>query len=445
MYDVAIIGAGVTGCFVAKELSRYNLKVAVFEKNPGVGLSQTKENCGVIYPFQLPLKSLKGKLCLEGNKMIDKEAKELGFNFRRVGLILIATDNIKKLLIPVLKRKIEKYVELRVLNKEEIIAMEKNLKDEKIKGGIYIPSAGITNPVEMCFSSFLFSKLNGVDFLFNCKVRNIKRFPDHFLLETDEGTFKSNYVINCTGIYADEVAKMVGCETRAKTKANFVRCIYVTFDDIGFSNHLIVPISINGKDSPGLLISADNRTILGPKIVYTEGKEDDRIHRREVEELIDGVSSFLKNLPEKVSAYCSGVRSARDLFINQPVRNFINVFGDANLAAVPAIARYVLRMLASSGINLKKKEEIKRVKIVRFSELSDEERERIIKENPKYGRIICLCHLVSEAEVEEVLKLNPCFDSVRHVTGAGKSCEKCHADIMVFIQRSLNYLSGCKK
>jgi len=440
VYDVAIVGAGVTGCFVAKELSKYNLKVIVFERKAAMGLEQTKGCSGVIHAFQLPFNSLKGKLCLEGNAMMDEESEELGFSFKRVGLLLVATNRITKILLPFLKAYFSRYVEVEKIEREEILEMEPNLR-ENVKGGLLFPSAGVVNPVEMTYAAYRFAKENGVEFKFNSKVEDISRKPNSFVLKTSDGEFEAKYVLNCAGVYADDVAKMVGYELKITPGKGS----HMVFNEKGFSNHLIAAIPLKPDKRTkggGALVSIDGKVIWGPNLVDVESKEDTSVTREEIEGLKRKFGRLFKRLPKDVIAYYAGVRSiaGNDFVINQPIRNFINVAGiqSPGLTAAPAIARRVVRMLAASGLELKKKENTIKYKFTRIRELSKDEIEKVVEQNPDYGEIICLCNLVSKAEILEVARDFPSFDAVKHITRAGMDCNKCHADIIVLMQRECN-------
>ncbi len=439
MYDVVIIGAGVTGCFIAKELAKYQLDVAVLEKNYGPGLGQTKGCSGIIHPFQLPFGSLRGKLCIEGNKMMDEEARELGFLFKRVGLLLVATNAITYLLLPILKFYFSRHVKVELLKKEEVIKMEPHLKN--VKGALFFPTAGVVNPVEMTFLAYKFAKENGVKFFFGRRVVGIKRKPNSFVVKTTEEEFESKFVINCAGLYADEVSKMVGY----KLEITPGKGSHIVFGEVGFANHIIakIPLKPNKRTKGGgALVSIDGKPIWGPNLIDVNDKEDTSVKPEEIEGILNKFGVLFDRLPEKIVAYYAGVRSiaGRDFIINQPVRNFINVAGiqSPGLTAAPAIAKKVVKMLAGSGLKLKRKAKIVRYKFLRFRELKEEEMDELIKNDPRYGEVVCLCNLVSRAEIENVLAETPCFDVVRHVTRAGMDCCKCHADIIILMQRRTN-------
>ncbi len=440
MYDVAIIGAGVVGCFIAKELSKYELKVAVFERKSCPGLEQTKGCSGIIHAFQLPFNLLKGKLCLEGNKMMDREARELGFEFKRIGLMLLATNWLSFALLPILKYYFSRYVEVKKLSREEVLRLEPNVT-ENVKSGLLFPSAGVVNPVEMTFAAYKFAKLNGVEFFFDCKVEDIRRMPDHFALVTRLGEFKSKFVINCAGIYADEIAKMIGYELEMVPGKGS----HIVFAEKEFTKHIIAAIPLKPDrrtKGGGALVSIDGKPIWGPNLVDVNEKDDTSVSREEVEGLKKKFGKLFRRLPEGISAYYAGVRSiaGRDFVINQPIRNFINVAGiqSPGLTAAPAIAKKVVGMLAGSGLTLKKKKNIVYPKFRKLRNMSEDEMEEAIRQDARYGEIVCLCNLVSRAEIEDVLSFAPCFDVVKHVTRAGMDCCKCHADIMILMQRHVN-------
>lgn len=440
MYDVAIIGAGVTACFIAKELSKYKLDVIVFEKKTAMGLEQTKGCSGVIHAFQLPFNSLKGKLCLEGNAMMDAESEELGFRFRRVGLLLLATNKLTKMLLPALKMYFSRYVEVREVSREEIISMEPNI-NENVKGGLLFPSAGVVNPVEMTYMAYRFAKENGVEFKFNSSVVGIKRRLNSFIVKTTNGDFEAKFIINCAGVYADEIARMVGYNlTIIPGKGS-----HIVFNEKGFANHLIAAIPIKPDrrtKGGGALVSIDEKAIWGPNLVDVEEKDDTSVRKEEVEGIKIKFGKLFKRLPEEIIAYYAGVRSiaGKDFVINQPVRNFINVAGiqSPGLTAAPAIAKRIVKMLLGSGVELKRKREITKPKFVRLRDLKIEEMGEIVRQNSEYGEIVCLCNLVSKAEILEVAKDFPSFDAVKHITRAGMDCCKCHADIIILMQRHCN-------
>ncbi|MBO8182884.1 MAG: NAD(P)/FAD-dependent oxidoreductase [Archaeoglobus sp.] len=468
IFDVTIIGAGVTGCFIAKELSKYKLRVLVVEKEPTVAMGPTKGCSGIIHAFQLPFGSLKGKLCLEGNKLMDEEAKELGFRFKRVGLLLICKSFLSSLVARIVKPYFSRYLEVRYLGEEEIKELEPNVE---AKGGLLFPSGGVVNPVEMTFKAKLFAELNGVEFRFESKVvgidvidvvdaSDIGNIGDvsevgevggvtdstdamdttmgtvmdttdtrdtadenpyfEVTLESEEGEEKiiSRYVINCAGLYADEIAAMVG----DKIKIIPGKGSHVVFEDKDFSYHLIavLPLMPERKTKGGgSLVTIDGNLIWGPNLVDVENKEDRSVKKEEVDALIKKHSKPFKKLPEKAVSVYAGVRAiaGKDFIINSPIKNFINVAGiqSPGLTAAPAIARLVVRILKESlekkGLRLEKKEE-KSLKLISSREQNVEP--------------ICHCRNVSSDEICRIISDGAgTLDDVKHLTGATMECGRC--------------------
>lgn len=437
MKDVLIVGAGVTGSFIAKELSKYELDVVVVERKSGPGLGQTKGCSGIIHSFQLPFRSLKGKLCLKGNAMMDAEAEELGFTFRRVGLILVATNILTFLAIPL----IQLYLRLngvvsKRLSKKKVLEMVPNIRKD-IWGGLFLPTAGVVNPVEMTTSAIRFAKVNGVEVHYDCEVTGIEKKGEGFVVKTTRGDFEAKCVINCAGLYADDIARMVGYEmTITPGKGT-----HIVFAERGFSNHLTVAIPLKPNKRTkggGALISFDGKPLWGPNLIDVDSKEDTSVKKEEIEGIIEKFSPLFKRMPEGIVAFYAGLRSiaGTDFVVNQPIDGFINVAGiqSPGLTAAPAIAKMVIEML-SPRFELKRKEEIKKPRWTRLSEMDDEGIRKAIDVNNDFGEIVCLCNMVSKAEIVKALEEGGCFDTIRHLTWAGMDCCKCHAEIMRIIEK----------
>ncbi|MCX8172159.1 MAG: NAD(P)/FAD-dependent oxidoreductase [Archaeoglobaceae archaeon] len=438
MRDVVIIGAGVVGSFIAKELSKFELNVLVLERKLAPGLEQTKGCSGIIHPFQLPFKLLRSKLCLEGNKMMDAEAEELGFEFRRVGLIAVAKNLFVLLALPFIILYLKKHgVNVKLVGKRKLLEMEPNLAKD-VYGGIFIPSAGIVNPVEMTARACLFAKLNGVEFLYGYEVVGIENKGDHFIVKTNRGNFESRVVINCAGIYADEIAKMIGYEMKIVPGKG----AHIVFEEKGLTKHLVVAIPLKPNKRTkggGALLSFDGKPLWGPNLVDVESKKDTSVNKEEVEGIIAKFSPLFEKAPREIIAVYAGLRSiaGSDFVINEPVRGFINVAGiqSPGLTAAPAIARMVVGML-SSHFNLKKKD-----KILKLPKKKKDEEE--ICKAIEDDEIVCFCNMVTKKEILSVLEEFKCFNAVKQLTWAGMDCEKCKAEIIKLLgDRVLNESEG---
>ncbi|MEM3178587.1 MAG: FAD-dependent oxidoreductase [Archaeoglobaceae archaeon] len=418
MIDVVIIGAGVTGSFIAKELSKFDLKVTVLEKKLAPGLEQTKACSGVIHPFQLPFKLFRSKLCIEGNKLMDEEVKELGFKFRRVGLIAVATNFLTFLAIPFIILYLRIHgIEAKMIGKKKLLKMEPNLA-KSVYGGILIPSAGVVNPVEMTAKACRFARLNGVDFRYGCEVIGIDVKKESFIVKTTMGEFETKSIVNCAGIYADEISRMVGYEIKIIPGKG----THIVFGERNFTNHLVVPIPFKlhkRTKGGGALVSIDGKAIWGPNLIDVDEKDDTSVKKEELDGIIAKFAPLFKRIPEEIIAVYAGLRSVAgsDFIINEPLKRFINVAGiqSPGLTAAPAIAKYVVKML-SEHFELKKKEIFK----PKF-------------EKQDFDEIVCLCNMVTRKEIEEVVAEWQCVSAVKHLTWAGMDCEKCLAEIIKII------------
>jgi glycerol-3-phosphate dehydrogenase len=321
------------------------------------------------------------------------------------------------------------------LSKKKVLEMVPNLRED-IWGGLFLPTAGVVNPVEMTACAIRFAKANGVEFHYDCEVTGIERRKDGFVVKTTKGDFEAKCVINCAGLYADDIAKMVGYDMEITPGKG----THIVFEERGFSSHLVVAIPLKPNKRTkggGALIGFDGKPIWGPNLIDVDSKDDTSVKKEEIEGIIAKFSPLFKRKPKGVVAFYAGLRSiaGRDFVINQPVDGFINVAGiqSPGLTAAPAIAEMVIGML-SSMFQLRRKRGVIKPEWKRVAVMGDEELEKMIKENQDYGEIVCFCNMVSKAEILRALEEGACFDAVRHLTWAGMDCCKCHADILKIIE-----------
>lgn len=210
VYDVAVIGAGVVGLSIARELSKYKLSVVVLEKEPDVGWGASKGNAGVVHAFQLPLGSLKGKLCLEGNKMYDELAEELDVPLRRVGLLLVSLNLLESLVLLFTYAYFKlKGVEVKWVGGKRLREMEPGVSG-KARMALLFPTAGVTSPLELVVALAESASQNGVEFLFEAEVERVEFEGDLARVVTSKGDVLARWVINAAGLYADVVAERSG-------------------------------------------------------------------------------------------------------------------------------------------------------------------------------------------------------------------------------------------
>jgi len=409
IYDVIIIGGGVIGCSIARTLSKYDLKVALLEKEADIASGTTKANSGVVHAgYGAPREYIKRDMCIAGNRLYTQAAEELNFPFQRIGSFVVALEDsqIKELEE---QRKLGTQdgvpgLEL-ILDKEKIKYMEPNLTDDVV-GVLHAPSAGIVSPYEMTYALAENAAMNGVKFFRNQKVRRIKHQNYVFVIKTKTGEFKSNNVINAAGLYGLKISKMVGLDyfTLMPRKGE-----YILFDRNAMHlNKILFPSPT--KVSKGILVcpTVSGNTFVGPTALNITDKKDTATTEAGLKEILEGGSKLVSNLPVRASirnfAGLRAVPGTYDFIIDSTdVYGFINVVGilSPGLTSCYAIAERVVDFLELLGANTKIKEDYNpiRPKPERFKDFSKEELDRKIKEDPAWGRIICRCETIPEKEI----------------------------------------------
>lgn len=417
MDDIVIIGAGVVGCAIARELSKYNLNISVVEKNSDVAEGVSKANSGIIHGgFNEKEGTLKCKLNLQGNKMIENLSKDLDFKFIRNGALVLAFDEKEIEKIQYLKSNGDKngVPNLKILEGDEVLKLEKNL-NPKVQKALYVETSGIVSPYEMTLAFAENACENGVKFKFNGEVSSIVKEGDCYSLSLKNGEeMKSKLVINAAGLMGGIINNMVSSK---KYEINPVKGEYCLFDkEVGTSCEKTL-FQVPTELSKGVLITptVDGNLLLGPN---AKAQETAGTSREGIDEIIEKSKKSIENLPlNKVLNTFSGLRpkiKGDDFIIKEAEGNerFINVIGidSPGLTAAPAIGCYVAEIIRKK-MELKKKDNFKskRKGIVKFSSLSLEKKNEIIAENPAYGKMICKCELVTEGEI---------IDSIRRPLGA---------------------------
>ncbi|SCI87539.1 L-2-hydroxyglutarate oxidase LhgO [uncultured Clostridium sp.] len=412
MKDITVIGAGVVGCAIARELSRYDLDIAVIDKNEDVAEGISKANSGIIHGGYNEKKgTLKAKLNLEGNEMMDELASKLQFPFKRNGALVLAfsEDELKR--VKELKINGEEIgvKGLEILNKEEVLNLEKNI-NEDVVGALYVKSSGIVSPYEMTLAFGENAVENGVEFILGQGVIDIKKENEIYEISLEGGTtLKSKMVINAAGLGGGFLNNLV---SEVKYEINPVKGEYCLFDKVAGTLCEKTLFQVPSELSKGVLVTptVDGNLLVGPNAKSSKSIETSR---EGIDEILDKSKKTMKDIPvDRVLNTFSGLRpkvSGGDFIIEEAkdAKNFINVIGidSPGLTAAPAIAKYVVN-LVSNNINLNEKENFKetRTKMVRMSELSIEEKNKLIAKNPSYGKMVCKCEFVTEGEIIDSIK-----------------------------------------
>ncbi len=413
MLDVIIVGAGVTGAFIARKLARYELNVLLLERESDVGNVTSNANSAIVHSGYDPVPgTLKALLNVRGNAMFDQIADELDLHFNRCGSLTIAiSDEQMKMLYDLEKRSKENGVPVKILSPEEVKKMEPNVNPE-VKGALFAPTAGVIDPFNLVVHCVENAVDNGVKLHLNEEVTGIKDLGDHFVVTTNKGEYETKVVINASGLYSDKVASMV---EDIDWKLIPRKGEYFVLDHFSpdFVTHTLFPLpTAKGK---GVLVSltSSNNFIVGPSSEPIDDVEDFGTDSMTLGDIRRQATELVPNIPfNQVVRVFSGIRptSTRHDFIIEPSKSnkrFINVAGieSPGLVSAPAIAEYTFENYISNLFELKEKSSFNpRVKRYnRLNEISLEERNRLIKENPEYGKIVCSCEKVSLGEIKDLL------------------------------------------
>ncbi|SHE90401.1 glycerol-3-phosphate dehydrogenase [Marinitoga hydrogenitolerans DSM 16785] len=413
MYDITIIGAGVVGCAIARELSKYDLKILLLEKTDDVSNGASKANSGIVHGgYAAKHGTLKSKLCFEGNKMYDQLNNELNFGFKRTGALVLGFDeedekNINKLYENGLKNGVDKK-DIKIIYKDEILNLEPNVS-KNVKIALLANDVGITSPYEMTIALAENAIKNGVELKLENEVINIEEFSDYFNIITTQNTYKSRYIINAAGVYSDKISNMLGI--------NDFHIIprkgqYIIFHK-GYGkiiNRVIFQTPTNkGK---GILVTPTfhGNLMIGPNADEISNKEDVTTDIETLKYIIKTAKKSVPNIDlRKVLTSFSGIRptpSTGDFIIKEAKERFINVAGieSPGLTSSPAIAKMVIGILKNSGLNLTKKNDFDpyRNPIIIPKKLSYKEVNKMLEINSD-EQIICRCEMVSKKEIIDAL------------------------------------------
>lgn len=454
MFDITVIGGGVIGCSIARELSKYKLKICLLEKECDVACGTTKANSAIVHAgYDAKPGTMKAKMNVSGNQMFDKLSKELDFPFKRTGS-LVACFSMEEIEIlnRLLKQGEENGIEgLRIVYKDELRDMEPNLS-ENVAAALYAPTAGIVCPYEMTIALAENAVENGVEFKLNTLVMDIKKSTGGFEIKTSEGKIMTKMVINAAGIFADNINNMVS--------KNIIEIIprkgeYCLFDKSlgGIISRTVFQIPTRmGK---GVLVTptVDGNLLVGPTALNILDKEDVNTTNDGLEYALNMGKRSIRELPmDKIISSFAGLRAHpvnNDFIIGEAedVDGFINAAGieSPGLSAAPAIAK-VIEDIVVNKLKPMVKEDYNPIRkgIPKFREMSNEEREILIKNNPAYGRIVCRCELITEGEVIDSIRRTlgaTTLDGVKRRTRSGMGrCQGgfCSSRIVDILARELN-------
>ena len=406
MYDVIIIGAGVCGSAIARELSRYQAKICVLEKDEDVCCGTSKANSAIVHAgYDAVTGSLKAKLNVRGNEKMGELAKELDFPFERNGsLVLCFNEDEMPNLQALYDRGVANGVkELRILNREEVLLMEPNVTDN-VYAALYAPTGGIVCPFGLNIALAENACANGVEFQFNTEVTEICKSEGGYELQTDKGVFETKYVVNAAGVYADKFHNMVSDNKIHITARRGDYCLL----DKEAGKHVAKTIfALPGKLGKGILVTptVHGNLLIGPTAVNVENKEGVNTTAEGLAQVLEKAGMSVKNIPTRqVITSFAGLRAHEDgddFIIGEveDAKGFIDCAGieSPGIASCPAIGEMAAELIKEKMGLIEKDDFISaRQGIKNPNTLGKEERNALIKENPAYGNIICRCEMVTE-------------------------------------------------
>ena len=411
-YDIAIIGGGVVGGAIAQRLSKYQLSIALIEKEEDVAMGTSKANSGIIHQGYFTTKgSLKEKLSLRSNTLFDEICPKIDVDFKRIGAIFCATNEKElKTLEGELKESQDRGVQVQLIqDPQKIHELEPQLNDSVI-AVLHFPKAGIITPWELTIGLVEHSIMNGLQVYLGFEVAYIKREKQIYQINSVKGdVIQARTVINAAGLYADTIAKMIGDDSFNIFPR---RGEYIMFDKNSMPLQKIIFPTPNVV-SKGIVVSPTmhQNFFVGPNANEIDSKEGINTTTQGLNEILQGGLKLVKQLPfRKHITNFAGLRAStlvHDFIIQlSKLPHFINVAGidSPGLTSSLAIAEYVEEILKNECDYkfIEKRNYLPtRKRQLRYSDLSESELAQKIRENPQWGNIICRCELVTEAEIVE--------------------------------------------
>ena len=429
--EVVIIGAGVVGSSIARELSRYNLGITVLEKASDVCEGTSKANSGIVHAgFDAEPGTLKARFNVAGSRKMEALSRELDFSYKRNGSLVLcfSKDDYPKL-EELKKRGEENGVEgVTILTGDEVRKMEPAISDEVV-AALYAPTGAIVCPFGLTIAMAENAAVNGAEFRFNEPVTAIKADGDGFVVTTDKGTYECKAVINAAGVYADTIHNMVCADKIHITARKGEYCLYDKKVGGTVSSTIF---QLPGAYGKGVLVTptVHGNLLLGPTATDTPDKEEVNTTKTGLDTLQATAAKSIKAVPYRsVITSFAGLRAHEDggdfIVGESSVKGFYDAAGieSPGLSAAPAIGEFLAGEVAGYlGAGKKSDFKATRKGIPNVALASKEERDRLIKENPLYANVICRCELVTEGEIVDAIKRPvgaTTLDGVKRRTRAG--------------------------
>ena len=458
MYDILIIGGGVTGAAIARELSRYDLKTALFEKGEDVCSGTSKANSGIAHAgFDAVPGSLKAKMNIRGSQMMEELSRKLDFPYKRNGsLVLCFDEKDRPRLEKLLQQGKENGVEgLEILEKKELLALEPALSEEVVCA-LHAPTGGIVCPFKLTIALAENAAVNGVEFHLNEGVKRVQPGTvEGYTVETGKGTYETRIVVNAAGLYGDEIHNQVSGEKLHITPRKGEYCLMDKKIGQLVSHTIFQMPTAMGK---GVLVTptVHGNLMVGPTATDISDKEGVDTTAEGLDEVLKKAALSVKSLPRGVTITSfAGLRAHEDHddFILGEVKDapgFFDAMGieSPGLTSAPAIGEWMAEKIVEKLRKTQKVEEKKafqetRKDIPNIASMDQAEAAALIAENPAYGTIICRCEKVTEGEIIDAIR-RPLgarsLDGIKRRTRAGMGrCQAgfCSTKVMDILAREL--------
>ena len=411
MYDVLVIGGGVIGCAIARELSRRSGRICVVERNEDVCTGTSKANSAIVHAgFDAEPGTRKARFNVEGSRMMEALSHELDFPYRRCGALVLCLDPADREKLQALyQRGLANGVEgLELVEGEALHRMEPALSKQAV-AALYAPTSAILCPFGLTIALAENAAANGTEFRFDTQVQHIRREGDHFVVETGCGPMESRAVVNAAGVWGDVLHNQLCGDPLRITPRRGEYCL-LDRKDGGLVSHTV--FQLPGATGKGVLVTptVHGNLLLGP--IATAGRSVPNLPMRDVITSFAGLRAHLEG-------------GSDDFYIRESSENFFEAIGieSPGLSSAPAIGVYVAGLVAEKlGLAEKPDFIAQRRDIVHVRELPLPERQALVERDPAYGNILCRCEQISEGEIRDAIRRSPgarSLDGVKRRVRAG--------------------------
>ena len=414
LFDVAIIGAGAVGSAIARELSRYDVKVVLLESNSDVGMGTSKASTAIWHTgFDAKPGSLEATFMRRSYPLMEEFMKEVGSPFERIGGLLIAWNQEQLDTLPALLEKAHKngVMDVHLISKEEVYQREPHLGDGAL-GGMLVPGEGILCTYTIPLGCATQAVVNGVTLKVDFQVTSISSKDDLHIVSSKDDSIETRWVINAAGLYSDDVNNLFGHENFKVTPR---RGELIVYDKLSRTlvNHVLLPVPT--ATTKGVLVSPTvyGNVLLGPTAEDLPDKTATNTSANGLQSLLDKGRKILPELlEEEVTATYSGLRAATEHSDYQIAlhadQRYLCVGGirSTGISASLGIAEYVADLLKEAGVELRRKPEFRSIKMPNIGESFPRpyQRAELIEKNLDYGKIICHCERVTLGELNDAIE-----------------------------------------